>query len=87
MPKSWNWGVFQPRPLIGINNFPETDTLYGQGFKDGCLVAFNAITKGLPSDMLESKYDYKRMKKSPDYDTGWWDGFEQCTYIYDWDVV
>ena len=21
------------------------------------------------------------------YNTGWWDGFEQCTYITDWDVV
>ncbi len=62
MPKSWNWGI-KPRPAIGIRNFPSTDTDYGVGFKDGCSVAWNAITKGIIGDVNESVYDYGRMKK------------------------
>jgi len=86
MPKSWNWGA-KPRPLTGVKNFPSTDTEYGKGFKDGCESAFDAVSKGLLSDFNDKKYDYKRMLKSSDYHTGWFDGIEQCTYILDWDVV
>ncbi len=86
MPKSWNWGM-KPRPSIGIRNFPPADTDYGKGFKDGCSVAWNAITKGIIGDINESVYNYDRMKKNSDYNVGWWDGFEQCTYITDWEVV
>lgn len=86
MPKSWKWGL-KPRPLTGVKNFPSTDTEYGKGFKDGCGTAWDAVAKGLLSDINEKKYDYKRMLKGPDYNNGWWDGFEQCTYILDWDVV
>ena len=86
MPDGWDWGI-QPRPAVGIRNFPATDTEYGKGFKDGCTVAWNAITKGIIGDILTSTYNYDRMKKNIDYNTGWWDGFEQCTYINDWDVV
>ncbi len=86
MPKSWNWGI-KPRPAIGIRNFPPADTEYGKGFKDGCAVAWNAITKGMIGDVVKSQYNYSLMKRSADYNAGWWDGFEQCTYINDWDVV
>jgi hypothetical protein len=85
MPKSWNWG-FKPRPISGIKNFPSADTEYGKGFRDGCSSAWDAAAKGLMSD-LKGQYDYKRMLKSSDYNTGWWDGYEQCTYILDWDVA
>lgn len=85
MPKSWKWGI-KPRPLTGMRNFPSTDTEYGKGFKDGCVSAWDSVSKGLTSD-LKAKYDFKRMQKSPDYNTGWWDGYEQCTYVVDWDVV
>lgn len=85
MPKSWNWGI-KPRPLSGIRNFPSAESEYGKGFRDGCVTAWDAVTKGLMSD-LQSKYDFKRLQKSPDYNTGWWDGYEQCTYIIDWDVT
>ena len=84
MPNSWQWG-FKPRPLSGVRNFPSADTEYGKGFKDGCLASLDGVSKGLTSD-LEGQYDFKRMTKSPDYNTGWWDGYEQCTYIMDWDV-
>ena len=86
MPKSWHWGA-KPRPLTGVRGFPETDTEYGKGFKDGCGSAWDAVAKGLLSDINDKKYDFKRSQQSPDYSTGWWDGFEQCTYILDWDVV
>ncbi|MBM3589778.1 MAG: hypothetical protein FJX30_00160 [Alphaproteobacteria bacterium] len=84
MPNDWNWG-FKPRPLTGVKNFPSTKTQYGKGFKDGCSSAWRAVTKGLGSD-LETRIDFKRMKKTSDYTTGWFDGIEQCTYIVDWDV-
>ena len=85
MPKSWQWGI-KPRPLSGIKNFPSAETEYGKGFRDGCTSAWDAVSKGLLSD-LKPKFDFKRLQKSPDYNTGWWDGYEQCTYILDWDVV
>jgi hypothetical protein len=86
MPKSWDW-TFKPRPLSGVRNFPSTDTEYGKGFKDGCEAAWDGVSKGLLREVTKKKYDVKRMSKSPDYGTGWWDGFEQCTYILDWDVT
>jgi len=86
MPKSWNWGL-APRPLNGVKNFPPTDSEYGKGFKDGCGAAFDAVSKGLLSDIHGKRFDFKRMQKSPDYNKGWFDGMEQCTYITDWDVV
>ena len=85
MPETWNWGI-KPRPLTGVRGFPEADTEYGKGFKDGCQAAWDSVTTGLSGD-LKSRYDYKRMTKSGDYDTGWWDGMEQCVYIVDWDVL
>lgn len=86
MPASWNWGS-KPRPLTGVRNFPSTESEYGKGFKDGCESAWDAAGKGLISDINDKRYDFKRMKNSPDYNSGWWDGFEQCTYIFDHDVV
>ena len=85
MPKSWNWGI-KPRPTTGMRNFPPTDTEYGKGFKDGCSSAFDAVSRGMPSG-LYPKFDYKRMQKSSDYNDGWWDGYEQCTYIIDWEII
>lgn len=86
MPKSWRHG-FKPRPMTGVRNFPPTDTEYGKGFKDGCHSSFDVVTKGILADYNEKRFDFKRMQKSADYGTGWWDGMEQCTYIMDWDVV
>ena len=47
------------------------DYLNGKGFKDGCEVAFGAVGKGLITDLAKKRYDFKRMMKSPDYNTGW----------------
>jgi hypothetical protein len=84
--KSWKSG-FKPRPLTGVRGFPSTDSEYGKGFKDGCHSAWDIISKGLLSDFNQKKYDFRRMQKSSDYNTGWWDGMEQCTYILDHDVL
>lgn len=86
IPESWNWGI-RPRPLTGVRGFPPADSEYGRGFKDGCASGWDAAGKGLISDFNNKAYNYKRMKQGPDYQAGWWDGFEQCTYILDHDVV
>ncbi len=85
-PRNWH-NNFKPRPLTGVRGFPGTESEYGKGFKDGCHTSYDVVTKGILSDINEKKYDFKRMQKSPDYNTGWWDGYEQCTYIMDWDVT
>ena len=85
MPKSWNQGL-KPRPLTGVRGFPSAETEYGKGFKDGCNAGWDAVSKGILADLNDRRYDFRRMQKSPDYNTGWWDGHEQCTYILDWDV-
>ncbi len=86
MPSSWNWGA-KPRPLTGIKNFPSTESEYGKGFKDGCGAGWEAVTKGLLGDINDKRFDYKRHIKSPDYNNGWWDGYEQCTYVVDWEIT
>lgn len=86
MPKSWNWGA-TPRPLTGVSNFPPADTDYGKGFKDGCGTAWDAVSKGLLSEVNKRNIDPSKLGSNSDYSTGWFDGFEQCTYILDWDVT
>ena len=84
-PDDWEWEG--PRPLTGTRNFPSASTPYGKGFRDGCQSGFKAVAKGLITDIQSGKFDYRRFKKSQYYNSGWWDGFEQCTYILDNDVV
>lgn len=81
------WPRIEPRPLTGIRGFPGLDTDYGLGFRAGCGAAWDAVTKGLTSDISPKKMDPVKLVSSPDYSTGWSDGFEQCTYIVDWNVV
>ena len=85
LPKSWNWGA-KSRPLAGIRGFPEADTYYGKGFKDGCESAWSKVGKGY-AQKLKTRFNYQHTKESPDYKVGWFDGFEQCTYIIDWDIT
>lgn len=85
-PESWGWD-YLPLPLTGARNFPEADTEYGKGFRDGCGSSLDVISRGLSSDINGKRYDFKRMNKSPDYNVGWWDGYEHCTYIMDWDII
>ena len=85
LPKSWNWGT-KSRPLTGVRGFPEADTYYGKGFRDGCESAWSRVGRGYALT-LKTRFNYQYTKESPDYNVGWFDGFEQCTYIIDWDVT
>ena len=33
------------------------------------------------------KINPKLLTGNPDYSSGWWDGYEQCTYAVDHDVI
>lgn len=85
MPKSWDWGL-QGRPMRGVKGFPEADTDYGRGFKDGCSMALSTISKG-HTESISRTINPQMIGNSTDFSSGWWDGYEQCTYIYDWDVI
>jgi hypothetical protein len=85
MPKSWDWGL-KPRPLTGVKNFPESNTDYGHGFKDGCEGIWTVVGKG-GVDLVKPKLNPVLMSKNPDYANGWYDGMEQCVYIIDHDVL
>jgi len=81
------WPKFEIRPISGTKNFPDPKTDYGEGFRDGCGAGWDAVSKGALSDFNSKKVNSVKAVKSSDYDTGWFDGLEQCTYIIDWDVV
>lgn len=81
------WSKSKARPFVGTKGFPPATNDYGIGFRDGCGMAWDAVTKGLTSDIYPKTINAEKVAKSPDYATGWFDGFEQCTYIVDWDVV
>ncbi len=86
MPKDWNWGM-APRPFNGMSGFPSANTDYGAGFKEGCIIGWQAVGKGLMSDFLPATLNPDKIVKSADYRVGWWDGHEQCVYVSDWDVL
>lgn len=86
MPKSWKWGAL-PRPLTGVKGLPEADTPYGEGFRDGCGSAWDAVAKGLLGEFNKHKIDPERLVNDSDYNTGWGDGIEHCTYMLDWNVI
>jgi hypothetical protein len=86
IPKDWEWGI-RPRPLNGLDGFPSAKTEYGAGFKEGCGFGWSTVNKGLMSDFTPMTMDTKKITKSSDYRAGWWDGFEQCVYTSDWDVI
>lgn len=86
LPKSWHWGA-TPRPLTGVRGFPSADTDYGKGFKDGCGAAWDTVSKGFLSEINNRGVNPKKLGVSSDYNIGWFDGFEQCTYILDWSIT
>ncbi len=81
------WPAFEVRPMVGVGGFPPATTVYGRAFRDGCGSAWDAVTRGLTSDISPKAVDSIKASNDPDYRAGWWDGFEQCTYVVDWDVV
>jgi hypothetical protein len=81
------WPAFEIRPLVGVEGFPPATSVYGKAFRDGCGSAWDAVTRGLVADVNPKGMDPVKASTDQDYRVGWWDGFEQCTYIADWDVV
>lgn len=79
LPKSWNWG-FRPRPVTGVRGFPEADTEYGLGFKNGCEMSWESASVGLLGN-IDPTLDTARMTNSADYNNGWYDGMLQCSHI------
>ena len=79
-PEGWNWGLFEPRTFHGLGGFPSTETGYGQGFYDGCRIAFTTIGTGLLND-IDKTFDADRLTNDSEYSTGYWDAIEQCNYI------
>lgn len=81
------WGGLEPRPISGIRGFPPTNTDYGRGFKDGCYVAWKAVSKGWLADKpRKHAFDAKLMVSNPDYANGFGDGYDQCVDVMDHDV-
>lgn len=88
LPKGWNWKR-TPRPYWGMDNMPPNNTEYGRGFEQGCTHGLFVASKGAMSEALKRKrtIDTDSLLNSPEFYTGYYDGYEQCTYILDWDVV
>ena len=87
LPKDWEWGLIRPAPLNGKKGFPSAKTEYGAGFKEGCSIGWSSVGTGIMSDAVPMKLSPEKITKSADFRAGWWDGFEQCVYIVDWDVI
>lgn len=81
------WPLLEPRPFVGTRGFPPATNDYGIGFRDGCGMAWDGVTRGLTSDISPKDVKPELMARNADYRRGWFDGYEQCTYIVDWDVV
>ncbi len=87
-PTPKGWPLIEPRPLTGTRGFPSTDTDYGKGFRAGCGAAMDAVSKGITADFnAAGELDVVKMSTSDDYNLAWFDGYEQCTYMIDWNVV
>lgn len=86
MPKSWNWSPLKPKPFAGLRGFPEADSFYGKGFRDGCEGGFKSVGEG-GFTLLKYHIDGYSIDSNKEYATGYNDGFEQCVYVYDWNVI
>ena len=84
MPKSWNWG-FRPRPYMA-RGLPDGDDDYSYGFRDGCKSVLSSVGEGGVRS-IKSVYDGWLLTSNSFYASGFVDGEEHCTYIYDWEIT
>ena len=84
MPKSWNWGNL-PRPYMA-RGLPDDDSDYSKGFRDGCKSVLSMVAEGMVRN-VKDEYDGWLLTRNRVYATGFVDGEEHCTYIYDWDIT
>lgn len=82
------WSGWRSRPYWGIKNLPPADTDYGRGFEHGCRHGLFVTAKGfLADDLSDSGLNVDELVNNEQFSLGYYDGFEQCTYIQDWDVI
>ena len=84
MPKSWNWG-WKARPFMA-RGLPDGDDDYSRGFRDGCQSVLGVVSQGLVRN-IPHRYDGWKLTSNKFYSTGFLDGEEHCTYLYDWDIT
>ena len=84
-PDDWDWNVV--KPVSGGKGFPDANTDYGKGFKEGCANGLISATRGAMSTFLPRDLSTNLIGSNTDFSAGWWDGHEQCVYINDHDVV
>ena len=100
-PNGWN-APFRPYAMrvSEINRLPADDD-FTKGFNDGCVGAQSIITVGLPQamhprvdgwkmtgrDPNDPSKPHPEIKSGKNYHGAWFDGFEHCTYYYDWWVL
>jgi hypothetical protein len=83
------WTKWRARPLWGIANLPSADTDYGRGFEHGCRHGLFVASKGYLAEDLKRTMtlNTKELIDNEQFSLGYYDGYEQCVYIMDWDVV
>ena len=84
-----NWSGWFSRPYWGMDNLPPADTDYGRGFENGCKHGLYVVSKGyMASDLAKKKKLYiDELINNEEFALGYYDGYEQCVYVQDWDVV
>ncbi len=86
LPKGWNdWTL--SRPFWGMKNLPSTDTDYGRGFEHGCQHGTRVVSKGMLAEVIGTRLNTEDLINNEQFASGYYDGYEQCTYIQDWDVI
>ena len=99
MPKGWGLKPRMPYFHSG-KTFLDGKNDYTTGFWDGCQTMLT-LTGGAMTSLPVKIDGWKLTGKNPDgkggphpqikdkglYVTGFWDGFEDCFYYYDWDAL
>ncbi|MDA7705527.1 hypothetical protein N8772_03530 [Rickettsiales bacterium] len=83
------WSDWRARPYWGMKNLPPADTEYGRGFEHGCRHGLYVASKGYLAEDLKrsSSLNTEELINNEQFSLGYYDGYEQCVYIQDWDVV
>ena len=100
-PTGWN-APFRPYAMrIDDSTRLPADEDITKGFNDGCVSAQSIATVGLPQTMKPRVDGWKMTGRNPNdpskphpdvksgkiYHGAWFEGFEHCTYYYDWWVL
>jgi len=86
MPEGWDDWKFT-RPFWGVKNLPPADTEYGRGFEHGCGHGARVAGKGMLTEVIGQNLRVDELINNEQFALGYYDGYEQCTYILDWDVI